>query len=211
MNSISGTPTLLLFDLHSQSPRTGLSCGNLPGDKSSSYQWTQNFSISYSHWVALLFQSNSTSSKAKFQSSWLYFCSQILSCYYQDPVTRTCNVQEFKVTLFWLLCTPFFSFCWASTDTRALPRHLHALVTDSRTPCQLTSLSMCNTGSRSKKIQHTPTLQLTWVGGWLEIWISSSFLLHREHKVSLEPQGECQPGAQGSSSSGTGSNTYPKR
>lgn len=170
MNSISGTPTLLLFDLHSQSPRTGLSCGNLPGDKSSHYQQTQNFSISYSHWMALLFQNKSTSSKAAFQSSWLYFCSQIPSCYYQDLLTQTRNVQEFKVTLFWLLSTRFFSFCWTSTDTRALPRCLHALVTGSRTPCQSTSLSMCNTGSRNGKIQHTPTLQLTWVGGLTRNW-----------------------------------------
>lgn len=166
MNSISGTPTLLLFDLHSQSPRTGLSCGNLPGDKSSRYQWTQNFSISYSHWMALLFQNNTTSSKAKFQSSRLYFYSQILSCCNQDLVTQIRNVQEFKVTLFWLLCTTYFSFFWASTDTRTLPTHQHALVTGSRTPCQLTFLSMSNTGSRSGKIQHTPKSTIRMGGGF---------------------------------------------
>lgn len=99
---------------------------------------------------------------------------------------------------FWPLCTRSFSFCWTRTDTRALPRCLHALVTGSRTPCQLTALSMCNTGSTSGKIQHTLTLQLTWVGSLTRNWelISSSSLLHRENKAALEAQGECQPGAQ---------------
>lgn len=169
MNSISGTPTLLLFDLHSQSPRTGLSCGNLPGDKSSHYQWTQTSALpTLTEWH-YFFKTILTAQRLNSKAPGCTFVAKL-----SHAVTKISNKNqecpEFKVTLFWLLCTPFYSFCWASTDTRALPTCLHVLVTGSRTPCQLTFLSMCNTSSRSGKIQHAPTLQFTWLGGLTRNW-----------------------------------------